>query len=388
MTNRQASDQDEAANVSIRQLVGEQVSNAPSTPNWDEISHRSGPQKPDERRGRVLVGAVTVGLVALLVVGVAVIARSTSSTESINDGSRESTEGTGVGSVPVLLSDTDALSSGDWVFPSWLPAGIEYQYALTDPFGKMAWFGSVEDSDQLMMTTGFGAGESGGEPVEIAGFEWSIISDDGFGRWSATRQLGSTVVTIGSSEVTGDSGIRLIEGLTIVPEDALPSPPLGCANQAVDVAEFGLYGAGVAETNLGDRTFTFAVEESNGYLCSIVGSDSGGGSSCCERFDPDDQMTLVGGGVGSLVDDPTVVLDSAGIVSLDVVRVEVDFINDVTVTVEPTDLSGTFDDSRFWVAAVEVELEPGRSADNIHSPILEVRGYDAEGVLLVTRRGF
>ncbi len=154
----------------------------------------------------------------------------------------------------------------------------------------------------------------------------------------------------------------------MVPTERLPFPPLGDRAVGVEVASFDLDGV----------IQSFVVQESNGYWCTwIVSGPAGESGGCGATIDTSAALTIEAGYSMVAEGADTAEVVSAGTVSAESARVEVEFGDGIVVEVIPTDFSGRFD-HKFWIAGSSVAVD-GRS--------VTVRSYAANGELLGTQSG-
>ncbi len=300
-----------------------------------------------------------VAAAGLLVVGaVAVIARR-----------GDESGGVAVDRPSALLAAVDEIAPDEWVIAGPLPPGVVYMYALgvdgdasddrSVAYGNERASGTFE---RIRISIDDRPAPVVAEVVEVAGTEW-LVDASASGRWTATRRLGTTNVTISDSGPFDGEARRIVAGLVVVPVDELPHEPLGESASAVDVARFDLDGV----------VQSFAVQESNRYWCTWVRSVEGESGGCGTAFD-DAAAVTVGGGFSEVADGAdTAEVVRAGTVSTDSARVELEFGDGTVVEATPTDLSGRFD-RKFWIAGAIVRAD-GRS-------VVAVRSFDADGRLL------
>jgi hypothetical protein len=277
------------------------------------------------------------------------------------------------------LSSTDQLALSDWVFATALPDGLEFLYARRNSLAP--------DPDQHSRTIAYGVPRGDGTDEELwvemgrphrgtsdesftaGGVVWSIDRADS-SRWSASASVDGTALNVrGSGNVE-----RVLAGLTVVDESNLPSTPLGSPEDA----------AVVARTSLDGELYTYSVQESGRYKCDWVTSQSGGTGGCGSIVQADANVTIDAGATtdpGALPD--TVDTVRGGSVSAAAASVEVVFADGTTVTVEPTDLSGTFD-KLFWIAASTISTDSQTGLPVTEEAVAEVRAYDAAGNLIGT----
>jgi hypothetical protein len=223
--------------------------------------------------------------------------------------------------------------------------------------------------EELWVEIGRPHSSTSDESFTVGDVVWSIDRPDA-GWWSASASVGGTDLNVrGSGNVE-----QVLAGLTVVDENNLPFTPLGSPDDAVVVAR----------TNLDDELYTYSVEESGRYKCDWVTSPTGTSNGCGSLMQADADVTIDAG----TTTDPgamtgTVDAVRGGSVSAAAASVEVVFADGTTVTVEPTDLSGTFD-RLFWIAASTISTDSQTGLPVTEESVAEVRAYDVAGNLIGT----
>lgn len=331
-----------------------------ATPEPGEAAHLE-PVSPTPPQRRAWWLAVAAAAVVIVVAGLAAIAGSWNSRD-IDSSESE------LAASPVLLSEVANVDSTEWVIATTLPDDLAWMYAQhptrSDPFDRrLAIYGTTSRAgtfERLRISVVDDQTTRRGEILEIAGTTWTLDLTEP-GRWTASRQLGSTAVVVRDSLPFADADRALLAGLVVVPESGLPTPTLGNPALRVEVARFAL----------GNVTFAVEVQESNGYWCFFV--DGSGG--CGGELGLLAELAIEGGFVTVADGASTAVAVGAGTATSDTVRIEVEYTSGNVVAVTPTDLSGQFD-RKFWVVGATVRADD-RS-------VLEVRAYDADNRLLAT----
>jgi hypothetical protein len=369
----------------VRQLVGEQVSQAPSPHPWPRvaalpISVRPG-REPSPPRSRVLFVAVAASFVALL--GALVLLGSRDEPDAPSD-----TPAHPATPAPIPLADVTDVADDQWVVPTEVPGEMEFQYAMRTGDGRRSVRAGTDATPELLtihLEPAVPAGaapdfstvpiEAGFSEVRIGGRQWAVTSDvDG---WHARPLAGSpSVVVHGSGSFSADAE-RLLGSLQVVPTELLPYPPLNPDGPMIEVAEYEFDG----------ERWEFTVDEVNGYYCTRITETSGGASGSCGGALSSGVFASFAGGGGYTVEDGASVIraEDSGVVRDDVARVEVEFIDGSVVSVEPTNPTDRFEGLRFWVVVADVRIAEGRSADNL-TPVREIRAFDAADELLDTQR--
>lgn len=268
----------------------------------------------------------------------------------------------------------------DWIVANAPAETGELQYVVVESgIGqRIAHYGPIGDRSNLDIAIDTSSTSVSGTLVDVKGVEWSETDEPGF--WSAERRIGDAAIRVSSSTLDAELGRQILLGLTLVPTLELPIEPID-VGVLVDART-----APVATYSTEDRTFTMRAAQQNGYYCTFTDDGTGGGgSSCGEFFDPTTSWASPGTqGYGHDEDTNEVTVEASGIVAPDVVVVEIDFINDTTVTLSPTDLTGTFA-SQFWTAGATIELDPGQDPYSILSAVIEIRSLDDVGSVLYTQ---
>lgn len=273
----------------------------------------------------------------------------------------------------VPLSSVDSIAADEWLWPTVLPDGFRYQYPerLNDA-KTLRFFVSPSSTNQIhiWLSPAFASSDSG-DLVSVAGRSWSISGPADSAQ--AEADIGDQTVSIGGAIKRADL-IAMIEGLIVVKEGQLQSPPLTYPDVAVGT--FDLHG----------QDAVVNVRESNGWYCIGTQSAAGGSSGCASYMDLSEKISWPGGGAYDYAEDSsTLTMSTWGMASADVASVEVDFIGGVTASVVPQNTSGQFPDRRFWVVGAEADSFVGNPS-GITQIVVEVRAYDSEGTLLATRR--
>jgi hypothetical protein len=278
------------------------------------------------------------------------------------------------------LSEATDLASSDWVAASALPDEVEWLYPLTPP--RVVWYGSRSQdgvSRELRISVG-GRSVPDGESVEIAETTWTINTDNP-GQWHATRQLPSTIVTVTGAGNFDQIDRDLIGALIVVPESALPSPPLGDPARDVEVARI----------DLDETSYSFFAQESNGFWCNVLRTNDeespndleNGSGGCGLTLEPSSPIAVGGGEASTSGGASTSRAARAGSVTEDAARVDVEFIDGTVVSITPIDLSEQFD-RKFWIAVANIGPDPQTGLPATAETVTEVRAYDDNNQLIAT----
>jgi hypothetical protein len=159
------------------------------------------------------------------------------------------------------LNGVGAIAADEWLWPTVLPDGFEYQYANrnNDPSGdsKSVWFGtlgSLTGQLEIWISPDVSSLE-GGESIEMAGRDWTITSSTGQTR--GTTAIGDRYIGVGGP-ITETDLLAVIDGLALVSEAQLPSAPLTYLDAMIDVGQFDVNGEQVI----------MSAHESNGWFCT------------------------------------------------------------------------------------------------------------------------
>lgn len=366
----------------MRSAIGDILENAPTAPERPPVQVRQrarlAPELPRRRRIAALSAAalVVAGLVGLVMFSGRSTPSSPADEPTVTSSPSDSRPDR-------RASITGQLAPSDWVVATALPDGFEFLYARRDSLGP--------DPDQHSRTVAYGVprgdGTEEGLSIEIGGphqqtsAESLAGSDDiwtidrsASGWWSASVRVGDTDLNVRGS---GDVDEEVLVRLTVVDEAVLPFTPLGDPDDA----------AVVARTSFDSRVYTYSVQESGHYRCHWVTSETGASSGCGPRVEPDADVTIDAGETFETIDRgarPDMVdAVRAGSVSAAAASVEVVFADGTTVTVEPTDLSQTFD-KLFWIAAATIGTDSQTGLPVTEETVAVVRAYDSVGNLLGT----
>ncbi|MEM8705531.1 MAG: hypothetical protein AAGE98_03690 [Actinomycetota bacterium] len=321
----------------VQQLVAEMVDTAPpARSDVPAASYRTVAVVP---RSRVrVVGAAVIAVVVAL--GLAVlIATGDDEVETVGR-----IEGGATATGAPLGDGLLALADDQWVVPTVVPEGLEYELAVVfSEFAPrrlsfVAPGGGRALGVQIVMDAAIEARDVPGPDasrVGIGGVEW-LRSD----RWGLMRRTTDGWLAVSSEGLNGAELVAAIESLVIVDGSELPRPPLDRDDLDEVVVARALWDGRLVEMR--------AVSDGLYYG---VGAD--GGWTCCTRFGDGDLVTFAGGtGVEGRADG---LLE--GIVDERVDRVRLILRDGTEVEVGTQDLS----DERFGVDFVlaVVPLEGG-----------------------------
>ncbi len=322
----------------IRAVLGQARDEAPLPVSWDEVVERHDRVGSKRRMGSLAIAAavVAVGLLGLVV---ALQLRGDTGEVPADTPDGTSVDGasvTTVGRVDEVERLAD-LGPDDWVVPTDLPDGYDVVMAF-DPdrrSGRSLTIGGEDVFDVYLVVSELGAGSDeipAGESIVAGGVTWSLQTfldeETGVSVTDLQRRAGDRVVRLSSSGAA-EVLVAIAEGLESVADDEFDLPALSSDGEFTEVAE--------------QDGATVSVIGVEGYYCVQVGSTDGGGIGCgatAKSFAPVSSGATYSDGEASF---------TGGVAGGDVARIEFLRPRGVSVVVEPTDLSGRFDD-RFWVA--------------------------------------
>lgn len=368
MSNQERPDRVHAA---VRQVVGDQVGAAPPPKPWAEVvsaacgvdAKRSG--AAGFRRPRVVAVAAAACLVAL-VAGLVVVSRDGST-----DRSAAPDDALPVTQVP--LSQVDSLGPGDWVVPSAAPDEVDFLWATVRANSNVVAMGDDPNRPSYVFEVTFPISRSTGPTVPIVSeTEWVMTALE-IG-WRTRRGVGPALVAVNGPGGFDDAAEALLDGLVVVSAEGLPQPPVDPDGPMTEVASFDIDGV----------VYTYSVVGTPAYACVRVDEAGLGASGYCGPFTAEGDVfaSFTGGGGYTYTEDSDVIRATAdGAVRSDVARVEVEFIDGTTVSVEPMNTSDVFPELRFWVVVADVNVPDLRSFENL-TPVAEQRAFDADDTLL------
>ena len=322
----------------IRALLGQARDEAPLPVSWNEVMERHDRAGAKRRMGSLAIAAavVAVGLLGLVVAlqlrgDPAEVPADTPGGTSV-DGASVTTVGP-VDEVDRLVD----LGPDDWVVPTDLPDGYDVVLAV-DPdrrSGRSLTIGGEDVFDVYLIVSELGEGSDelpAGESIVAGGVMWGLQTfldeDTGVSVADLQRRAGDRVVRLSTSGSVDDL-VAIAEGLESVAGDEFDVPVLSTDGEFTEVAE-----------QAGATVSVIGVE---GYYCVRVDSAAGGGIGCGATAK---SIAPISSGITSSSGELSV---TGGVAGGDVARIEFLRPRGVSVVVEPTDLSGQFDD-RFWVA--------------------------------------
>lgn len=365
----------------VRDALGDMLGRAAPAPIDPPPSVVSAVRTADVPRHRLPISTIAAAGIALAGLGglVALAGRGDDETPAVVP---VTTPPTTVPSGPRPLSEVDTLAPTDWVITTAIPEGYEYQYAIrrfrfgrsgdTEVASRQIRYGEpvADGTGAVLQITIDDPPDGAAETITIAGTDWQI-NRPGLRYWNATREIGETTITVSGR---GEIDEAALAGLQVVDEDDLPFEPLGDPDDAVVVAQ----------TEFAGETFSVEIERSGSYQCEYVSSESGMSGGCGGRVDPGAVITASGGTANDPGSRPgTVDAVQSGSVTADAAIVEVEFADGTVVRVEPTDLSGTFEE-RFWIAGATISNESQTILPVSEETLAAVRAFDAAGNLLGT----
>lgn len=282
--------------------------------------------------------------------------------------------------LPRPLDAVDSLADDEWVIPTLLPDGFEFQYAAETSTrserSQMVLYGvGASQGNQLILSASEQQSAMAGKALVVDGIEWTISTEPG--PRLASRRIGDAAIAIGGLSSIDDDVKDVLAGLVVVTDAGLPEPPIVFNDAMTEVGTFEADG----------RELTVTADGSNGWFCTALVAGSGWGGGCASFFDPAGHLAEYHSGGSESVDGASEMLTNvSGFSSVETDRVEVEWIDGTVTSVEPRNTSDRFPDVRFWATGTTIGLAPGRSPDSMNETVVEVRAYDVEGVLLATSR--
>ncbi len=274
--------------------------------------------------------------------------------------------------LPRPLAAVDSLADDEWVIPTRLPDGIEFQYAADTDSGPdrsqtvLYGIGSSQ-VDQLILNASDQGPVPAGDVLDVDGTEWTVSGDAG--PRLAARRVGEVIVTVRGLGSTDDDAIGVLAGLVVVNDAGLPEPPIVFGESMTEVGVFAFDA----------REFTVKADGSNGWFCTGLFSGSGWGGGCASFFDPAGHIDAFQSGGSEYTDGANEVLtNTSGLASLVTARVEVQWIDGTVTMVEPQNTSDRFTDVRFWATGMTIALEPAQVPDSLGESVVEVRAPDGD----------
>ncbi|MEM9465950.1 MAG: hypothetical protein AAGA90_11285 [Actinomycetota bacterium] len=253
-------------------------------------------------------------------------------------------------SVPTQAPEIDEVASvldpielgpDEWLFPSELPAGLEFDVAVDDPrSNRWIRFLSV---DELTSLTVLIVDEALIEPERFTDEDFVVVDDAIWYRheaWGVVRETTVGWVAVQDSIDGEATEIVAAASLAVVGGTELPRPPLDLGDDGfVEVTEL---------SDLDGATILSAVTDGRS-VATRFGSPDAPRTGCCPRL-ADDELVVMnvivpGGGT-----DPSIV---EGIADPAVATIVVSFADGEVVEVVPEDRSGSFPVSFFvfWAPA-------------------------------------
>ena len=289
-------------------------------------------------------------------------------------------------SVPTQAPEIEAVASvldpielgpGEWLFPSELPAGLEFDFAVDVGTGRRTVQFSQDDPSRSVRIT---IREHDEPIVTPAASNFVVVGDAiwfGEPAGAITRATKRGSVSISGGDRALD--IAVASALEVVAPERLPRPPF-------DLEE-GPY-IPVATFDGGELSATLSVQTDGRRFALQTSGSLGSGVGCCSELQPGELVAITGGQA-----DPEKDLGVVhGLVADTVARLIVTFGDGSVVEVDPVDDSGQFS-VRFVVVAVPSGAWPdvvamaafGADGEELGSTLRQ-SGSDA-GVLVVLEAG-
>ena len=322
----------------IRAVLGHVRDEAPVAVSWDEVVERHDRVGSKRRMGSLAIAAAVV-VVGLL--GLVVALQLRGDTDEVPADTPDGTSVDGASVTTIGAADqVDRLADlgpDDWVVPTDLPDGYDVVLAFNPDrrSGRSLTIGGEDVFDVYLIVSELGEGSDelpAGEAIVVGGVTWSLRTfldeDTGVSATDLQRRAGDQLVRLSSSGAA-EVVVAIAEGLESVADDEFDVPVLGSDGEFTEVAE--------------QDGATVSVIGVEGYYCVRVDSAAGGGIGCGATAK---SVAPISSGITSSSGELSV---TGGVAGGDVARIEFLRPRGVSVVVEPTDLSGQFDD-RFWVA--------------------------------------
>ena len=322
----------------IRALLGQARDEAPLPVSWNEVLGRHDRVGSKRRLGTLAVAAA-VAAAGLLGLVVALQLRDDAGEVPADVPDGTSVDGASVTTIGAV-DEVDRLADlgpDDWVVPTDLPDGYDVVLAF-DPDRRLSrslTIGGEDVFDVYLIVSELSEGSDelpAGETIVVGGVTWSLRTfldeDTGVSATDLQRRAGDQLVRLSSSGAA-EVVVAIAEGLESVADDEFDVPVLGSDGEFTEVAE--------------QDGATVSVIGVEGYYCVRVDSAAGGGIGCGATAK---SVAPISSGITSRSGELSV---TGGVAGGDVARIEFLRPRGVSVVVEPTDLSGQFDD-RFWVA--------------------------------------
>ncbi len=289
--------------------------------------------------------------------------------------------------------DLGTIGPDDWVLPTWLPDGYEITFALEvlHPAGFTESGDVIEGSGGATRSVTYEHPDGGTINLGVRRFSfdglvdrpWTRTSHDG--GYFADARIDPVQVNISADRLDAADFARLFAGAAIGTREDVPST--------------ALISMGDLEREISDGlpvvTFDFNGEPRSMYAVGVNGYYCVSAGVCPMTIPRGSVMTAHGGGPwAGMSGSATITASPFGIVTSEVDRVEVEFIDGQRITAFPTDLTGRFDD-KFWLVVTEIELDAPLAEPTLDGseppedawPVRTVTAYDAAGNILHVDHG-
>jgi hypothetical protein len=370
----------------IRRSVDARITQASPPPTWsDVVEHQQLPRTTEARDpNRWLLVAAASAIVAVGVGGLVVLERNEPTPPAASPVAQVANNG--LVDTELIVSDparpleaTDQLGPGEWVVPTRMVDGYDLQYSVVNfAAAKVSYFGqSTETDDQIAVAVLDAAAldpmASAERSLNVMGTDWGIEASNGY--WSASRPLGPTYLTVSGPGLDDPTGTELLESLRVVDLD----------NTTLDLLSPRPGGALVAQYEEDGATTTLSIEQAGNWYCSTVDAgDANLAVGCATPFVAGQIISdNLARGFTHPNDNGTTIAYAAGIVSTDVARVDIEFIDGSVVSVSPMNLSADRANSYFVVRA-ELPGVDAPASDRTESLIVQISALDDTGTVIAT----
>ncbi len=265
--------------------------------------------------------------------------------------------GTGFGELSEDGDGRFVLDPGEWVYPTYLPEGVDFEFAMASHGFQFLTFVNEAGHFGLRITVQPDYTPNESRTEGIGGTSWLRRVE--FGGYLHNTTSGWLSVERGN--LSNGELLEVIASLVVLTGDQLPRPPIDM--------EHGPFTEVARATHQG-RDVTLKVVTDGTYYALEGG--------CCSALFDDDLLRITGGsGPGSPVPDPSVSGEGVihGIVRESVARIDLHLVDGSVITTEPQDLGDSFSID-FVFVAIPVE------GDDLFGQIETVVAYGVDGAEL------
>lgn len=370
----------------IRRSVDARITQASPQPTWsDVVEHRQLTRSAEARHpNRWLLVAAASAIVAVGVGGLVVLERNEPTPPAAS--SVEKVVNSGLVDTELIVSDparpldaTDQLGPGEWVVPTRMVAGYDLQYSVGNfPAAKVSYFGQATETDDQIAIAVLDAAAldpmaSAERSLNVMGAIWGINARNGY--WSASRRLGPTYLTVSGPGLDDRTGTELLESLRVVDLD----------NTTLDVLSPRPGGDLVADYEEDGATTTLSIEQAGNWYCSTVEARDGSLAVGCATPFVASQIISdnLAKGFTHSDDNGTTIAYAAGIISTDVARVDIQFIDGSVISVSPANLSADRANS-YYVVRTPLPGVDAPASDQTESLVVQISALDDTGTVIAT----